>query len=384
MDPDSVSPRSRHSAGVRLLVAATALWAAFLALDLMANGRWWFWLVPALAPPLLFLAVPVTLLALAWTLPAAGSGLRRWLVPTAVLLLVAALPRTGLNWSSLGPGPAAAPAGPGIRVFSWNTEYWDTTDDPDAFYRFLHAQDADVYLLQEYLAWVRGTHTPIDELDRIRREFPGYQVVAAGELVTLSRFPVLATPTVGPAVAADAPWSEVFTRRKVLRTDLDVRGRAVSFYNVHIPVQVDTRESVFGRAFYRVVREADTARREQFAALERDTAANSRPLLVAGDFNTSPAMADLDPLRARLHDARAASGDLYPGSWGGILGADWWRLDWAFTNDGASVDHYAFVDDRGLSDHGGQELRISLPQRGQDRCRWHVLESWCARHPRHP
>ncbi|MER5352666.1 endonuclease/exonuclease/phosphatase family protein [Kitasatospora sp. NPDC002551] len=358
MDPDSVSPRPWRSTGPRLLAGAVGLWAVFLLLDFLAGGRWWFWLIPGLAPPLLFLAVPVALLAVACTAPAAP--VRRWLVPAVVALLLAGLPRTGLNWSALLPGSAPAGAGPALSVFSWNTEYWDTTDDPEAFYRFLRARDADVYLLQEYLAWVRETHTEVRELDRIRREFPGHQVVVTGELVTLSRFPVLATPPVGPAVAPDAPWEETFTRRKVLRTDLDVHGRTVSFYNVHVPVQVDTRESVFGGGFYRVVREADAARREQFTALERDAAANPNPLLIAGDFNTSPAMADLDPLRARFDDARSASGDLYPGSWGGVLGADWWRLDWAFTNHAVAVRHYAFVDDLGMSDHRGQDLRISL------------------------
>ncbi|MFF2348778.1 endonuclease/exonuclease/phosphatase family protein [Kitasatospora sp. NPDC058115] len=361
MDPDSDSPRFRSSGGSRLSAGLVGLWAVFLLLDFLANGRWWFWLIPALAPPLLFLAVPVALLALVWTVPARAA--RRWLVPAAVALLVAGLPRAGLNWSALVPGSpaAAAPAaGPELSVFSWNTEYWDTTDDPDAFYRFLRSRDADVYLLQEYLEWSHGSHHEVDQLDRIHREFPGYQVVADGELITLSRFPVLAAPPVGPALAPDAPWAERFDRRKVLRTDVDVHGRTVSFYNVHIPVQVEPRESVFDGAFYRVVREADTARREQFTALERDAAANPNPLLIAGDFNTSPAMADLDPLRARFDDARSASGELYPGSWGGVLGTDWWRLDWAFTNRGLAVRRYAFVDDRGLSDHRAQDLRISL------------------------
>ncbi|WP_380283384.1 endonuclease/exonuclease/phosphatase family protein [Kitasatospora purpeofusca] len=360
MDPDSVSPspRPRSAAGPRLLAGATGLWAAFLLADFLASGRWWFWLIPGLVPPLLFLAVPVALLALVWTVP--GPRVRRWLVPAVLALLVAGMPRTGLNWSALTPGSGPSAAGPELSVFSWNTEYWDTTDDPDAFYRFLRSRDADVYLLQEYLAWVRGTHTEIDELDRIHREFPGYQVAVTGELVTLSRYPVLAAPPVGPAPAPDAPWAETFTRHKALRTDLDVNGRTVSFYNVHIPVQVDTRESVFGGAFYRVVREADAARREQFTALERDAAANPNPLLIAGDFNTSPAMADLDPLRARFDDARSASGDLYPGSWGGVLGTDWWRLDWAFTSHAVAVQRYAFVGAQGMSDHRAQDLRISL------------------------
>ncbi|MGV9264037.1 endonuclease/exonuclease/phosphatase family protein [Kitasatospora sp. NPDC003701] len=349
---DSARPRSF---GPRLLVAVTACWGVFLLLDLLLSGRWWFWLIPDLAPPLLFLAVPVLLLALA----AVTRRLRRWLVPVVVVLLLAGLPRTGLNASALLPGRDHAP-GPAFTVFSWNTEYWDTTDDPDAFYRYLRSEDADVYLLQEYLAWVREVPTPIDRLDRIRREFPGYQVVVLGELVTLSRFPVLAVPPVGAALPAGAPWEATFAAKKVLRTDVDVHGRAVSLYNVHIPVQVDTRQSLLGGDFYRTVRTADAARREQYAALEGDAAGNTRPLLIAGDFNTTPAMGDLRGLRSRFHDAWSASGDLYPGSWGGVLGSDLWRLDWAFTDRRLAVERYAFADQRGMSDHRGQELRVAL------------------------
>ncbi|MFD9597176.1 endonuclease/exonuclease/phosphatase family protein [Kitasatospora sp. NPDC059973] len=349
---DSARPRSL---GPRSLVAVTACWGVFLLLDRLLSGRWWFWLIPDLAPPLLFLAVPVLLLALAVvTRPS-----RRWLVPVVVALLLAGLPRTGLNPAALLPGRDRAP-GPAFTVFSWNTEYWDTTDDPDAFYRYLRSRDADVYLLQEYLAWVQETPTRIDRLDRIRQEFPGYRVAVLGELVTLSRFPVLATPAVGAALPADTPWEVTFARKKVLRTDVDVHGRAVSLYNVHIPVQVDTRQSVFGGDFYRTVRAADAARREQYTALESDAAANHHPLLIAGDFNTTPAMGDLSGLRARFRDARSASGDLYPGSWGGLLGSDLWRLDWAFTDRRVAVERYSFADQRGMSDHRGQQLRVAL------------------------
>ncbi|MFJ9952674.1 endonuclease/exonuclease/phosphatase family protein [Kitasatospora sp. NPDC091207] len=349
---DSARPRSF---GPRLLVAVTALWGLFLLLDLLLSGRWWFWLIPDLAPPLFFLAVPVLLL----TLAAVTRRLRRWLVPAVVVLLLAGLPRTGLNVSALLPDRDHA-SGPAFTVFAWNTEYWDTTDDPDAFYRYLRSEDADVYLLQEYLAWVREVPTPIDRLDRIRREFPGYQVVVLGELVTLSRLPVLASPPVGAALPADAPWQATFAGKKVLRTDVDVHGQAVSLYNVHIPVQVDTRQSVFGGDFYRTVRAADAARREQYAALEGDSAGNTHPLLIAGDFNTTPAMGDLRGLRSRFDDAWSASGALYPGSWGGVLGSDLWRLDWAFTDHRLAVRRYALADQQGLSDHRGQQLRVAL------------------------
>ncbi|MFF9148164.1 endonuclease/exonuclease/phosphatase family protein [Streptomyces sp. NPDC014861] len=344
----------------RVLAVAVAGWALLAVPGLFLSGAWWPWLLPDLAPPIAFLAVPLALLALC-------AGVRdrvrrRWLAAALVVLLLAGAGRAGVHWGALVPGggPPPAPAG-ALRVFSWNTLYWDTTDDPAAFHRFLRSKDADVYLLQEYLAWRDGTHTEIDRLAALRAAFPGYRVVARGELVTLSRFPVVATPPVGPGQAADdrsVPWRERFERNKVLRTDVDVAGRVVSFYNVHVPVQLDIERSPLSRGFYRVVRETDAVRKEHFAALLADARANPRPLLISGDFNTTPAMGDLDGLRGAFSDAVAASSSALPVSWGpGPLPL--WRLDWTFTGGGLRVHRYALTDPGGLSDHRGQELLVS-------------------------
>ncbi|MFF3645468.1 endonuclease/exonuclease/phosphatase family protein [Streptomyces sp. NPDC002564] len=365
-DPAAPGPGTRRdrpgrvrTAAARTVIAATVLWGLYSLLNVALSGRWWLWLLPDLVPPVCFVAVPVALLALTGV-PARAA--RRWLVPALVLLLVTGVSRAGLHWGALVPGggPGPAPAG-ALKVFSWNTKYWDTADDPDAFYRFLKAQDADVYLLQEYLAWVDDRPAPIDEEARIRREFPGYHLVVLGEQVTLSRFPVVARPPVGQgaSIRAGTPWREVFERGKVLRTDVRVRGRVVSLYNVHIPVQLDIGRNWLSRGFYGEMRQRDAARRAHYAALRRDAAGNPNPLLVAGDFNTTPAMGDLDGLRDALDDALPASDTFMPGTWNSE-GLGLWRLDWAFTNDALRVHRYAFEDPAGLSDHQAQSLLVSL------------------------
>ncbi|MFJ4905971.1 endonuclease/exonuclease/phosphatase family protein [Streptomyces sp. NPDC093249] len=357
--PSAPTPAGRaRSRATRALVGATAAWALLVVPGLSLSGRWWLWLLPDLVPPPAFVVVPLLLSALAYGLT--GGRARRWLLAALVAVLLAGAGRAGLHWGALlpggGPGPAPANA---LKVFSWNTLYWDTTDDPDAFHRFLRSKDADVYLLQEHLAW-DGTHRETDRLDRLRAEFPGYHLVARGELVTLSRYPVVAAPPVGPgpAPADSAPWRERFEWNKVLRTDVDVAGTVVSFYNVHMPVQLDIERSPLSPDFYRVVRETDAVRREHYAALLADARANPRPLLISGDFNTTPAMGDLRGLRESFRDALSASSSFLPGTWG-VAGAALWRIDWTFTDEGLRVHRYALVSPAGLSDHKGQELLVS-------------------------
>lgn len=350
----------------RLLCAAALGWSVFTGLHRALTGRWWFWLLPDLVPPAAYLLVPV---ALAAAVPVARV-LRRPVParPAAVVLAAAAtalalgLPDAGLNRYAWASRPAPPPGT--LTVLAWNTGYWDQHDDREAFLRFLVAQRADVYLLQEHLYWddaagVAGAR-PASGTDRLRRAFPGYTLVARGELLTLSRFPVVGRPAVGPDadVAADpgADFARVFAAAKVLRTDLRVGGRLLSAYNVHLPVQVNLAP----RRFLGYVRERDAARRAQLAGLRADLAANPHPVLVAGDFNTTAAMGDLRPLRDRLRDAADAGSDVYPASWpSGRLPAAW-RLDWTLTSRAVRVHRYALGDPHGLSDHRTQTALITL------------------------
>jgi endonuclease/exonuclease/phosphatase (EEP) superfamily protein YafD len=352
----------------RVSVAAAGAWLAFTVLHRLFSGRLWLWSVPDLLPPITFLVVPVLLLAV---VPVAGAS-RRPLPPTATLLLVGGavlglafgIGYSGLNARAVYGGRPTVPAG-ALRVFAWNTEYWDQNDDADHFYRFLRAQHADVYLLQEYLNWderagLNGARR-IDDRARLRREFPGYHLTSRGELLTLSRFPIVAAPPVGPDRGVsgnpDTDFATEFAAAKVLRTDVQVGSTVLSTYNVHLPVQVNLAPSW---RFLGYVRDRDAARRRQLRGLTTDLAANPNPAVVAGDFNTSPAMDDIDGIRATLHDATDADDSLYPVSWKARSLLSLWRLDWAFTTPRVPVYEYRFIGSEGLSDHRAQVLSVAV------------------------
>nr|MDT0656503.1 endonuclease/exonuclease/phosphatase family protein [Micromonospora sp. DSM 115978] len=366
----------------RLLVAAAGGWLLFAVGHRLLSGRWWGWLLPDLLPPIGYLAVP--LLMAAALLAARLLGRPVPPRPRAVVLLAVAT-ALGIGLPDAGLHPHAllrrdqAPAG-ALRIVAWNTGYWDQDDDPDRFLEFLVDQHADVYLLQEYLNWdhaagLRGARE-IDDLDRLRRAFPGFHLVARGELLTLSRFPVLAVVPVSPGLRPDraaadgggdglrpggpeAGFERVFTAVKVLRTDLRIGSAVLSAYNVHLPVPINL--DLDGR-FLGFVAERHAARQAHLRELRADVVANPHPVLAAGDLNSSPAMRDLRPLRAELTDAAHAAGPLHPTSWpAGRLPAGW-RLDWTLTSEAVRVHRYRFGDPEGLSDHRTQHVSISLEE----------------------
>ncbi|SCL33633.1 Exonuclease III [Micromonospora nigra] len=332
-------------------VALAGAWLVFLVLHRLLSGRWWRWLLPELVPPLAFVAVPLLLLALALV---AGPARRRVaLLGAAGLLLGADL--GGLNPAALRTPPPPPPDA--LRVVSWNTTVWNHDDDPDTFYASLTARRADVYLLQEYKPADDPAARDAD-LARLRREFPGYQIVARGELVTLSRHPIVGVFALPADPPPGADWQTEYREVKTLRTDLLVGSRTVSVYNAHILVPLDLSSPLRGH-FHDRRREFFHRRETQYRALVADLDRNPLPTLLAGDLNTSPAMGDLAALTARLTDAGRASESLYPTSWS-IAGQRWWRLDWSFVSPEWTVHGYRLRDPAGMSDHRVQELTLSL------------------------
>ncbi len=354
---DPRAPRARRWAAVA--VGAVALiWLTVTALHRVFTGRLWVWVLPDLVPPLAYVLLPSALLVVAGLSAMVTSHRRRWLRVTAAasaLALVLGAGGSGLNLAALtAAGPAVGPGA--IRVMAWNAQYWDQGESSEDFYRYLRARDADVYLLQEYIDWSGTESAPVDKLARVRAEFPGYQVSVAGELITLSRLPVLRSEPIS-ALPKDGTWMSVYRADKVLRTEVRAGGRVLTLYNVHIPVQLDADHRLDGD-FYRDVRARVRHRDAVFDVLTRDLAATPGPVLVSGDMNTTAAMGDLDRLRSTLDDPTPANRALYPTSWPDDGGPRLWRLDWTFTRD-LRVGDYLLEDSTGLSDHRSQLMVVA-------------------------
>jgi endonuclease/exonuclease/phosphatase family metal-dependent hydrolase len=358
-EPPPARPRHRRA---RVALIAAVAWTVFVLLHRLLSGRWWLWLLPDLLPPLAFVAVPMALLALAW------FARSRWSVVVTLVSLLLGFGLSGINPHALVPGPGPVPPG-ALRIVSWNTNYWNFGNDHRRFYDFLTARHADVYLFQEYQPDSDRARRDAD-LAELRRRFPGYQMRFVGELVTISRFPIVSVkylPSVPPdgseQVAPPSPWPD-FNRDywsvKGMRTDLRIGARTLSVYNMHVPVPFDVISPLTAR-FYKHRRWYLDRRTVPYRALNADLAANRLPSLVAGDFNTSPEMGEpgFHRLSGRLREVTYASRSLYPGTWPDGFGTPW-RLDHTFASPDLRVYDYRVLGTGGLSDHKLQWMRAVI------------------------
>ncbi|MBW3704761.1 endonuclease, partial [Streptomyces griseus] len=321
---DTAAPPRRWPG--RLLLAVAVLWALFVAARALLSGRWWAWNGLGLAPPVLHLVFPLVLL-----IPAAliRHG-RRAAVGVVLLSLLLGSWQTGLHPGALLRGQPAVPAG-ALKVVSWNTFFWDQDSDTDAFYAYLRSRSADVYLLQEYQNARGDEPAPIDDLARIRKEFPGFHIATEGEFLTLSRFPITSARALRPDGLAppDTSWADYWNVR-VLRTDIDVVGRTLSLYNTHLPDLLNVDRNPLTPAYHRSVRQLSERRDRHFEALREDLDGNGHPVVLAGDLNVLPGTGDLRWFDG-LRDAADAGDSVYPATFP-VSGPALWRLDWAFVS----------------------------------------------------
>jgi endonuclease/exonuclease/phosphatase (EEP) superfamily protein YafD len=360
--PERTGNRGRSRGAGRAAGVLSLVWLGYVLVHLVLSGRWWPMLLPDLAPPLVFVLVPLALVALSALGFLRGAGgrpvtrVRTWIpILAAVAALVAGVEPAGLNLDVFDHG-VAPPAG-ALHVVSWNTEYWDRDDDPSRFYAYLRSFHADVYLLQEYLNWHAGAPLRVDDSARLRAEFPGYQIATVGELLTLSRVPIVSSAGLDdsrwyPSVPAGSDFPD-FWRDKTLRTTLKVGSTNLSIYNVHIPVQLGP----IGVSLLAEMHQQASRRDAAWRALAADLAETSGPKLVAGDFNTTPAMGELSHLDELLRRAQPTNGQLYPTSWS-ARSVGLWRLDFAYYSASITIDQYNFRDSAGFSDHDAQDFWI--------------------------
>jgi endonuclease/exonuclease/phosphatase (EEP) superfamily protein YafD len=296
------------------------------------TGRIWLWNIFSVIPPILFVLVPLALLA--WALI-----VRDWMalvISLAVLLL--GWSQTDLNIYAFLPHRAPATSASTIKVFNWNTRFWNEEQDAD-FYSFLQAQNADIYQLQEY--WDRNGRA-LDLRPELEKAFPGYQVAISDELVTASRLPVLAQH-------GDVPG-------RFLRVDVRAGDRVLSFYNVHISMQLGADMAGIFRN-----------RQGQFSRLQSDLAQNANPSYVSGDFNSTTSMGVMRWLLGHYQDSAQAGAAFIPRTWAFHLLPELrlWRLDFNLVDPRLAVTGYQDIDPGAKSDHWAQLVQIGYMPYGR-------------------
>lgn len=353
----------------KAILILSSLWLLYAIAHEALTGDFWLWVIPGMAPPILFAAIPAAFVV-------AGLFLKRRrlaVVAVAAAAFVVSIPSTGINFAAVLHRESAQAAPASIHVVQMNTDYWGqmrdgTLTDPrdkDAMLAYLRALDADVYLLQEHMQRDGDRAPPVTDFSDLDAAFPEYERAKAGTLLTLSRLPIVAQAVVNPGTRSDL---QLPPPPYALRTDVRVGDRVLSTYNIHMPVQIIIEDDWLDAAFYEEIRRRHHVRADEFAALTADVAGNADPLVIAGDFNTSPAMGDNRDLLAVTHDAARDSDLLYPATWrvGGQLPL-LWRNDWFLVRNGLRVERFRSLDPQGNSDHLVQSVHLAIGEAGEGR-----------------
>lgn len=240
--------RSRLAWAYLLFVAL--VWA----LGEAVGERRWPTLLLAYAPPLLWLLpAPFVLL---WTL-----ARRRGVAVALAGALLAAWGAQLLHWRAQSPGT--------LRVLTYNVGRGGL-GSAERLAETIGSADADIVLLQE------SNFYRAEDLGVIRAALPGYRMVKAYEVTTLTRLPVL-----------DSAWYDLpANNRDVLLTRLRWQGQDLNVVNAHLGTV--TVSSLLKGDLARLQR-TRTARLGQVKVLERiAVGAGEGALLLGGDLNTPP------------------------------------------------------------------------------------------------
>jgi vancomycin resistance protein VanJ len=268
----------------------------------------------AYAPPL-----PLALAAAAGVLP----GLRRR--PRIIAALQLALgARFVLDTSGFAlrrPQPPEERAG--MRVLTCNVYRSGVGVAPLA--TLVQTERPDVVCLQEAAPGPRDTRRGWRELDR---EFPaGWRLVRQGELVIATHLPVESAAWVPLSRRVPADWHH---DRDALRVTVRVAGRLIHVVTTHLSVPTApwlVPQGALGAHHWRFLR---ALRHEQTGRLLTALKALQAPVVLAGDFNSTPACQAYERMARGLGDAFEAAG----AGWGYTFPAicPLLRLDYIFAD----------------------------------------------------
>lgn len=241
----------------------------------------------------------------------------------------------------------AAPPAPGIdiKITTFNTEYWHIPEQE--LIDQVHYQDMDLVFFQEHLEKRGNTWGPTNRIPQLKAVLKDRHVAVNGEVVTLSRWPIVHT--------------HAFSKGEAIRTDLKgPDGRVISTYNIHLPVHLHLELVSRPLAFYQDAQATAARRQELLEEVIADLSGNQNPVIVAGDFNTSSAMNGTAWFREHMTDAYVAPRCPQARDTFEIAGVLTWRIDYVFVSRHFVPASYCTQAAPKMSDHKAviAELRL--------------------------
>lgn len=282
-----------------------------------------------------------------WQLSLANSFAQWMFLPLPVLFILAftfrhrrlmagmlPLVTVGLIWFV----PYFAPKGRGevsgipLRVLTLNV--WGNNHDLTQLEKWIRETGVDVVLLQEI-----SPAYATDHLTNLQDIYP-YQTAQPdnsrwGGNLTLSRYPI---------VSAEFIDLQIPKQPSPERIVLDIQGRAITVYNVHMawPVGEPRAEEAAQSVYARVLSDFDDRiRNEQLRRFLEHLQSEANPYVVGGDFNTSDFSVTYGQLAAQMQDAFKEAGVGLGSSWpvASARGLPAWlppliRIDYLWHSDG--------------------------------------------------
>ncbi|MEZ4863286.1 MAG: endonuclease/exonuclease/phosphatase family protein [Caldilineaceae bacterium] len=256
------------------------------------------------------------------------------------LLLAAVVITTGFQRSTPVVNPKAD-QNTILRVLTWNAYFRNS--NLDALAATVTKQQPDVIALQEL-----GSALAAAISTALRDDYPYQELYPTGSpsgMGILSRYPFLSTtaPDYGPTTACNCQVVQI-----------DFHGQPITVINAHPwPPKVTV---TLAKGLTHLV-DFDTAEQSRiFDQLLLRIQQTTTPLLVLGDLNTMPFQANVQQLRARLHDTWAetgvGAGNTFPAERRdhNLPPFPFIRIDYIFHDD-HWLAHQSWVDSIAGSDH---------------------------------
>lgn len=273
-----------------------AFLSAYLLLRFLFGSSWW-WL-GLLHTFALWLFVPLLLATpLAFLVAGRKTRLMSLLLVSIGLLRFAPLP-IGLLTASDDVHD--------LRVLTFNV--WVDNPQIEDSVDWILAQDADIVILEELV------ETNLSQLPRLQENY-AHSAYIEGSVQVFSRYPFLEQELI-TLEPANSQWDG----RSAVRTVIELEGQAISIYGVHL--SLPRRENPHFNlntpidTLNFILRYDETHRNTQIRTLAEHIQAETNPVILAGDFNTSHSSPILGNLASvGLNDSFRAVGTSWGMTW---------------------------------------------------------------------